>query len=180
MVLTLRKRHSRAFRRGSKSRPPPDNRNGGGEGNLIDPIASTSENGGGGDPSVSPWPNVNPWTDEPRQRPGSHGRTMSEPLNYDHASGVIILPDEDGWLDEDYVESDEAEDYGGTNGLDRSITESMLSADESSSREATTGGSTMSTATSPLIGGGQRLSRYGTYFHHPERRRQVIPGAFPR
>ena len=100
-------------------------------------------------------------------------------FNYDHASGVIILPDEDGWLEEDYVESDEVEDYGGTNGLDRSITESMLSADESSSREPTTEGGSTLNATSPLIGGGQRLSRYGTYFHHPERRRQVIPGAFP-
>ncbi|KAJ2919488.1 hypothetical protein MD484_g945, partial [Candolleomyces efflorescens] len=144
VVLTLRKRHSKAFRRGSRSRPPPENRNG--EGNLIDhdPAASTSggangEGGAGQDLWTTP---VNPWTDEPRRprsRSGNH-----EPLNYDHASGVIILPDEDGWLDEDYGESEEAEDAYGTNGLERSITESMLSADEVSSREAsssaTTGG----------------------------------------
>lgn len=160
VVLTLRKRHSRPLRRASSARGPGRdstvmNGNGldAGEEGLVDPIA-------------------NPWQDagassRRRQQPN---RAMSEPLNYDHASGVIILPDEDGWLEEEEADSDEV-----VNGLDQSMTESMMSLREGGASTDGEGGEGEAT---PLNTG--RQSRYGTYFHHPERRRQQIPGAFPR
>lgn len=84
-----------------------------------------------------------------------------------------MLPDDGDWLDlDDDEDSDEDpqhhEQYeaqtGG--GLEQSIA-SLASTD--------------STAPTPGMGavGPSRTSRYGTYFHHPERRRQTIPGAFP-
>ncbi|TEB21764.1 DUF221-domain-containing protein [Coprinellus micaceus] len=63
----------------------------------------------------------------------------------------------------------------GVNGLDQSMTESMMSLGEASTG---TDGERPVGEGSPLNTG--RQSRYGTYFHHPERRRQQIPGAFPR
>ncbi|KAF6743962.1 hypothetical protein DFP72DRAFT_931006, partial [Ephemerocybe angulata] len=172
VVLTLRKRHSKTYRRNS-SRPPGESSstavvNGfGGEEGHVDPALVGASN---------------PWRDPSPGRP-RHGvnRSMSAPLNYDHASGVIILPDEDGWLDED--EGEDTSDDLGTGGLDQSMTESMIS---------TLGGGEESGSTSGGGGGGgggggegtplngTRQNRYGTYFHHPERRRQQIPGAFPR
>ncbi|KAJ7856674.1 hypothetical protein B0H14DRAFT_3085289 [Mycena olivaceomarginata] len=77
---------------------------------------------------------------------------LSHRLSFDPASGVINLPDTDDWLDEE-DDDDSDQDFGTqTGGLENS-------------RSPTTP---------------SRLSRYGTYFHHPERRRQVVPGAFPR
>jgi len=102
----------------------------------------------------------NPWEDTPQR---SH--TVNHRLSFDPASGVIMLPEDESWLgDEDDVDSDE-EDYGteGEGPLQRAQTEPILP------------GSAISSSPTP-----SRLSRYGTYFHHPERRRQPIPGAFPR
>jgi len=79
---------------------------------------------------------------------------------------VIMLPDHD-WLEEEEEDSEE-QDYGTENGLEQSLTESMIS------EETATSPASPSPA-QPLA----RLSRYGTYFHHPERRRQTVPGAFP-
>lgn len=114
----------------------------------------------------------NPWQDDGATR---SAQRVSHRLSFDPASGVIMLPDDDGadgWMagggdapgDEDEVDSEEEtqesdeEDYG-VETLRRTQTEPLLS-------------------TSPATP--SRASRYGTYFHHPERRRQVIPGAFPR
>ncbi|TEB19621.1 DUF221-domain-containing protein [Coprinellus micaceus] len=174
VVLTLRKRHSRPFggqRRGSSSRGPRardssatlTNANGNGLG-----LGEDDDHEGIVDPTANPWQDTGA-TSSGRRR-GQPQRAVTEPLNYDHASGVIILPDEDGWLDEDDVDSDE-----GVNGLDQSMTESMMSLGEASTG---TDGERPVGEGSPLNTG--RQSRYGTYFHHPERRRQQIPGAFPR
>jgi hypothetical protein len=76
-----------------------------------------------------------------------------------------MLPDHD-WLEEEEDDSEE-QDYGTENGLEQSLTESMISEE--------TATPTSPSPAQPL----SRLSRYGTYFHHPERRRQTVPGAFP-
>ncbi|KAG6837025.1 hypothetical protein H0H93_016232 [Arthromyces matolae] len=104
----------------------------------------------------------NPWEDT-RARAGSG--QLNHRLSFDVASGVIMLPENGAWL-EDSVDSEE-EDYGAENtgGLEQSITEASVAGDDE-----------------PIAVPGaspSRTSRYGTYFHHPERRRQPIPGAFP-
>lgn len=75
-------------------------------------------------------------------------------LSYDQASGVIMLPEDSDWLGE---ESDSDADYV-------------------SSAENQEGSNTVSAL--PLVR--TPTKRYATYYHHPERRRQSIPGAFPR
>ncbi|KAL0958878.1 hypothetical protein HGRIS_014193 [Hohenbuehelia grisea] len=166
VVLTLRKRQS--IRRTTRQ-STPDSRD-----VLGGPVTPQRE-GVMGIPTPT-----NPWDDAP-SRPGrSHSDSThvvaQRRLSFDHASGVIMLPDEDGWLEEE----DSDEDYG-------TLTESAVleqhggggSHHQPSSRDLsdsmTSGDGTLNTPTmSPT-----RLSRYGTYFHHPERRRQPIPGAFP-
>ncbi|KIY44321.1 DUF221-domain-containing protein, partial [Fistulina hepatica ATCC 64428] len=95
-----------------------------------------------------------------------HAQSRQTPLghrlSFDQATGVINLPDDEGWLggepditdDHEDIDSDEELDANGTQEHD---------------------------GTSPPEhdGGPARRSRYGTYFHHPERRRQSIPGSFP-
>ncbi|KAK0463700.1 uncharacterized protein EV420DRAFT_1638625 [Desarmillaria tabescens] len=106
----------------------------------------------------------NRWEDTqapPARRVQTEPVPLSHRLSYDQASGVIMLPDDDHWMG-DEIDSDE-EDYG-----------------------AVTGDSTPPGAMSETVARSQPVpmspgrSRYGTYFHHPERRRQPIPGAFPR
>lgn len=112
------------------------------------------------DPSTPADPG-NPWEDTPR-RSQTTPTIVNHRLSFDHATGVIMLPEDESWLGDD-VDSEE-EDYGAEDPLlHRAQTEPIL------------GGSAISSSPTP-----SRLSRYGTYFHHPERRRQPIPGAFPR
>ena len=165
VVLTLRKRPStvrnrRASRDFSRGIP-----------------GSSSANGVDQDP-VHVAINSNPWEDtRPRHLRSGNG-SGNHRLSFDVASGVIMLPDDGDWLEHD-MDSDE-EDYGiGNNGgLDGSIAE--LSGDGGSvsvidgERDEDSSGVTPTIPLSP-----SRTSRYGTYFHHPERRRQPIPGAFP-
>ncbi|KAF9009177.1 DUF221-domain-containing protein [Hymenopellis radicata] len=93
-------------------------------------------------------------------RPSSMQRSQTTPLplhhrlSYDHASGVIMLPESNDWMGDD-VDSDE-EDYGTPSPEEEGETPRAI------------------------VPASPRQSRYGTYFHHPERRRQQIPGAFPR
>ncbi|KAH7869805.1 uncharacterized protein C8R40DRAFT_1163358 [Lentinula edodes] len=116
--------------------------------------------------------NSNPWQDAQ----SSTGRTQTAPnvihhrLSFDHATGVIMIPDDENWLAED-VDSDE-EDYGaaGIDRIQRTQTEPAISGSEVVSEDEDL----------PIAASPSRTSRYGTYFHHPERRRQTIPGAFPR
>ncbi|KAK7001849.1 hypothetical protein R3P38DRAFT_3283648 [Favolaschia claudopus] len=102
---------------------------------------------------------------------------LSHRLSFDPASGVINLPDTDDWLDED-EEDDSDQDYGTqTGGLENSVPSlndlerpTSNGPDEHTMLDVPVSGSPSTPS---------RLSRYGTYFHHPERRRQVVPGAFP-
>ncbi|KAJ7148636.1 hypothetical protein C8R43DRAFT_512491 [Mycena crocata] len=159
VVLTLRKRPS-VRRRPQSEFTMGENAS---SGSVLAPSES-SEAG----------PSSDPWQDGRRS-----SAPLSHRLSFDPASGVINLPDDD-WLPEDDPDSDE--DFGTqTGGLENSVA-SLSDLDGPTAR--TNGGDTMlgapvsaspTTAASP-----SRLSRYGTYFHHPERRRQVIPGAFPR
>ncbi|KIK03282.1 hypothetical protein K443DRAFT_676952 [Laccaria amethystina LaAM-08-1] len=164
VVLTLRKRYSVSARRGSRPQTAGDETialGGPSSSNQLDPTVVS-----------------NPWEDAANSRQRS--QTLSHRLSYDHASGVIMLPDDGGdWIEADDDDSDEV-DYGTENGgLERSMTESMLS----SLGEEGNGGQQLRQPTlssSPTASTPSRLSRYGTYFHHPERRRLQIPGAFPR
>ncbi|KAG6866159.1 hypothetical protein C0991_008113 [Blastosporella zonata] len=106
----------------------------------------------------------NPWEDAP-PRQGTNGTSLNHRLSFDVASGVIMLPENGNWLEES-ADSDE-DDFGteNTGGLEQSITEASVVGDAEP---------LVSPTSSP-----SRTSRYGTYFHHPERRRQTVPGAFP-
>ncbi|KAF9479802.1 DUF221-domain-containing protein [Pholiota conissans] len=181
VVLTLRKRYSVGRPRRDSARPlSQDSRDIPGPSTLAQLDPSTAP------PPVVPDPTavIDPWQDanshhRRSQRTTSNGehRTLTHRLSYDHASGVIMLPDED-WLEED---TESEEDYGTTeNGLDQSVTESMLGEGRAALPAQAVGGAAVGAA-APGGGGGplSRLSRYGTYFHHPERRRQTVPGAFP-
>lgn len=142
VVLTLRKRYSLAVRRSARQ-SATDRDLGLPSSSPVDPVSVT-----------------NPWTDATPRRPSG---PLSHRLSYDHASGVIMLPDDGDWLEED-MDSDE-EDYGtetagGHGGLERSLTDTINSDD------------------STPVGASPTRARYATYFHHPERRR-TVPGAFP-
>jgi hypothetical protein len=115
----------------------------------------------------------NPWQEQMAGSSGSSQthRAISHRLSYDFDSGVIILPDHEVWPEG--LDSDSEDDAG--------------SADNSSRP------SQVVLSDSAIPGGGQEVvgtadvqnvnvsskTRYGTYFHHPERRWQSVPGAFP-
>jgi calcium permeable stress-gated cation channel len=84
-----------------------------------------------------------------------------------------MLPDDEQWMGEE--EDSEEEDYGSTSTptLQRSQTMPIVAS-------TSNGGDISSTSVNNPPLSTSRGSRYGTYFHHPERRRQQIPGAFPR
>lgn len=116
-------------------------------------------------------PTDNPWRET---RPGSSHRSNTAPaainhrLSYDFGSGVIVLPEDADWL-ENGEDSESDDDYGSP-------------VDEPHSTEEPTASSTAETQ--PAGGVDVRASsisksRHRTYFHHPERRRLAIPGAFP-
>lgn len=79
---------------------------------------------------------------------------MNNRLSYDEASGVIMLPDDSAWLGED---SDSDVEY--TSSAENQENLNIVSA--------------LPHIRTPT-------KRFATYYHHPERRRQSIPGAFPR
>ncbi|KAK7457008.1 hypothetical protein VKT23_010311 [Stygiomarasmius scandens] len=182
VVLTLRKRPS-VTRRSRAS---------------IGPGTSyTDGNGNDQGPSTS---NLNPWSDVQSSSPvrTSNGNKLAHRLSFDHATGVIMLPEDGGWLaDEDEMDSDEEEaDYGAENGnvsagsgrpsLQRSLSDpvgiggaaSSAAVSVTSATDAEDDDASTTPAATPSASP-SRMSRYGTYFHHPERRRMAIPGAFP-
>jgi calcium permeable stress-gated cation channel len=117
----------------------------------------------GGDVTNNPWQESTPDSSNVSQ---SH-HTINHRLSYDFGSGVIVLPDDGIWLDG--VESDsEDEDGDGNIAGDQATPERAVSEDDQGS-----GSSDGQTIT------GLSRTRYGTYFHHPERRWQSVPGAFP-
>ncbi|KAJ7768530.1 hypothetical protein B0H16DRAFT_1716516 [Mycena metata] len=167
VVLTLRKRSSVRRPRMQSEYIVSDNVS-----SASAPPASDSSEAGGS----------NPWRETRR----SQTTPLSHRLSFDPASGVINLPDDEWIPDDDDEDSDE--DYGTqTGGLENSVaslsdiagpTATSNGDDDTMLGEAMSSSPTNSPTTGP--GTPSRLSRYGTYFHHPERRRQVIPGAFPR
>ncbi|KZT25608.1 DUF221-domain-containing protein [Neolentinus lepideus HHB14362 ss-1] len=105
---------------------------------------------GPGDTAVA----VDPWRDAPHQ-------PLSHRLSYDIGSGVIMLPEDGTWLEDAVEESEESEDLG-----------SVISHSH--------GGEQGEAQPSTISEASPSKPRHGTYYHHPERRRQTIPGAFPR
>ncbi|THU93310.1 DUF221-domain-containing protein [Dendrothele bispora CBS 962.96] len=145
-----------------------------------------------GNTDVEPNP-ANPWQDAQSHSPTNR---VSHRLSFDHATGVIMLPEDGGWLaDEDEIDSDEEEvDYGVEDGnvsaggtrppIHRSLTDpagagGVASATSAASATTATDDEEAATPVTTPSASPSRLSRYGTYFHHPERRRMAIPGAFP-
>jgi len=86
--------------------------------------------------------------------PGPSEPHINHRLSYDQATGVIMLPEGSDWLGED---SDSDAEY-------------MSSAENLENPDNISALPHIRTPT----------KRYATYYHHPERRRQSIPGAFPR
>jgi len=157
VVLTLRKRYNSLRSRSSRgnqeagpSSPTAD------RAHEIPPDAAAVAN---------PWGDARPSV---RRAQAQSAPILQHRLSFDHGSGVIMLPDNGDWLDlgesdedSDEERPDEAQPTGG--GLEQSVASIA---------------STESTAATPVLSP-TRTSRYGTYFHHPERRKQTIPGAFP-
>lgn len=161
VVLTLRKRYSVARSRLGRQQSQDGRR----ESNVAGPSSREVSNASAS-AQVDPTAVIDPWQDVRPDVRRTGSQTLSHRLSYDHASGVIMLPDHD-WLEEEEDDSEE-QDYGMENGLEQSVTESMIN-------EETVPSPASASPAQPL----SRLSRYGTYFHHPERRRQTVPGAFP-
>jgi len=117
----------------------------------------------GGDVTNNPWQES---TSDPSNVSQLH-HTINHRLSYDFGSGVIVLPDDGIWLDG--MESDSEDDDGnGDIAGGQATPERAVPEDD---RES--GSSDGQTIT------GLSRTRYGTYFHHPERRWQSVPGAFP-
>ena len=110
---------------------------------------------------VSDTSSTNPWVNAHTQS------TLSHRLSFDPGSGVIMLPEDDTWLAGEEDSSDE--DYG-------NLTPPSGDGEGNTSQEnlATPDSQLPSTPmTSPK-------RRHTTYYHHPERRRHTVPGAFPQ
>ncbi|KAL1688233.1 hypothetical protein GGG16DRAFT_127382 [Schizophyllum commune] len=176
VVLSLRKRASVVHRRRSTAAP-----------DLLNGEGANGE----------PRDDANPWQQESPARPSQRrARTAPAPLHhrlsFDQATGVINLPDDESWLvgglegeetaaasDEEDVDSDE--DYGTVQHAvvhNPSRRTSLMGP----GRQGSVGPQRGSVAGDSVVDGEgtpARTSRYGTYFHHPERRRLQIPGAFP-
>ncbi|THH04916.1 hypothetical protein EW145_g5182 [Phellinidium pouzarii] len=158
VVLTLRKRYS-TIRRGDRG--------------IIHPPANDRTVQGGGytdaDPAI-----VNPWSDGPEgsalSTNGSRAQKLKHRLSFDDASGVIVLPEDAHWLMED-ADSDSEEDSG-SNATSSTLENNIAGTENADIVGTSTAG--LDAAASPS------KPRHGTYYHHPERRRQTIPGAFPR
>lgn len=134
--------------------------------------------------------NNDPWRDA---RPGIPRRTHTAPstvhhrLSFDYGSGVIVLPEDEDWLEADEDVDSEEEHYGAriaTDSISRNLSSGSVPSStrrppdnlqsEAIDVHPSSGSESQDSSTLPL------KSRYGTYYHHPERRRQTIPGAFPR
>jgi len=138
-----------------------------GTGNSDMNLAGPSNGVGGHEGVLDPM--RNPWQDAGSRDGPSNIHPLNHRLSFDMASGVITLPDNADWLDEE-PDSDEDVQHEDAEPLDMSIiAESVRGEDDEN----------VVSPTAPVSTSPTRMSRYGTYFHHPERRRQVIPGAFP-
>jgi len=157
VVLTLRKRFStirRSSRRKSVNFPVPHD----GE--------AQQEAYADQDPAaMDPWSETTANGTSPDERQQS--RVLTHRLSFDGASGIIALPEDAHWMMED-VDTDSDEDYGTT-----------PSPTNASEIDVTANPEAGNFVTSPTTQSSPKKTRHGTYYHHPERRRQTIPGAFP-
>lgn len=188
VVLTLRKRFSSGKNRGQSRHSTAAATDW--DSNVRNAISSSGVGSAVAtpvDPStiIDPWQDASTSTSHQRRRMDETrpSRTLSHRLSYDHASGVIMLPDEMEWL-ENEVDSDEADSDGVDYGTELERSVSSLAGDgglspTAESRSIAIDGGGVGQTGQGQSQAGSRISRYGTYFHHPERRRQNIPGAFP-
>jgi hypothetical protein len=95
-------------------------------------------------------------------------------LSFDHASGVIMLPEGESWLVDD-EDSDSEDDYGTPSPQGETSASPAVENDPSGGLTVPSPSENQTPAISPT----KRRSAYSTYYHHPERRsRQTVPGAF--
>ncbi|KAH9060511.1 DUF221-domain-containing protein [Lactarius vividus] len=113
----------------------------------------------------------NPWQEQIAGSSSSQThRAINHRLSYDFDSGVIILPDDGVWPEG--LDSDSEDDAG--------IASNSSRHPQVLSDSAIPGGGQEVVGTPDVQNvSGSTKPRYGTYFHHPERRWQSVPGAFP-
>jgi calcium permeable stress-gated cation channel len=191
VVLTLRKRPSIGPRARRRSAPLDVDLLGlgGGPGERSDVVGDTESN---------PWRDSRGRLSRSQTAPASSQRTLNHRLSFDPASGVIALPEAEDWID-DSESSDEELEAGEDQDADaEAVGHNGAAMQSPSASTATIGPAEASSSAigaaeppSPVSARGEgsltastsspsRRSRYGTYYHHPERRRQQIPGAFPK
>lgn len=156
VVLTLRKRYSISGRPRSKL-------------NVEQmPMAPTADQQIGS-PVAGADILADPWRDHRSQgRSSSDNNALRRRLSFDNATGVITLPEDGEWLMED-ADSDSEEDYGS---IDHLTSDTLV---------PTHGDTQVGEASTSTAAKHPQTPRvhHGTYYHHPEKRRQTIPGAFP-
>ena len=159
VVLTLRRKPSLVGGRGtSRKRNSTINLLGStvgsplGEGGSLprDGNADGQEDAPGGSTTPNPWRELRP----------SPARTPRNRLDFDGATGVIMMPD-DEWYDEE-VDSSEYGSEAPSTDSDASDGTRERRAQRDTSADART----------------SSTKRHSTYYHHPERRKRVVPGAF--
>lgn len=170
VVLTLRKRYS-SLRKASR---PVE----GVEAIGLRLNESRSEENGGYSDRDSTL--INPWSEGHNETPSASvtpgAKILQHRLSFDDASGVIALPDHANWLMEE-ADSDSEEDVGSAASASTPTPHPHVRHDADPTNSNESGPSHIATHMSPTSPSKQR---HGTYFHHPERRRQQIPGAFPK
>ncbi|QRW20616.1 membrane protein [Rhizoctonia solani] len=153
VVLTLRKRRTSRQRRDARR-----------SSRAHTPGASSAPSGHTDTPGV----NDNPWREDSTASgsgiQSANGSQNPHKLVYDHATGVIMLPEDSDWMGEDESSADE--------GPGPLPTETLASPRDEESLPTPTPRSPLSPSANQ--------NRYSTYFHHPERRRSRMPGGFPR
>ncbi|KAI0750936.1 hypothetical protein C8Q80DRAFT_1154688 [Daedaleopsis nitida] len=158
VVLTLRKKFSVV----SRERPQSQHSNGSGTSGASAPHADESPvpPGDRAEPSDRSVLDRNPWEEDqararprPRTHRSTHSTQIQRRLSFDAASGVIVLPEDETWLE---AEESDSDDYGE---LQNSTLSVPQSGEGSAADQEGTGGSPGTN------------KRYSTYYHHPERRK---------
>jgi hypothetical protein len=171
VVLTMRRRWSQAPR-GSRMRKRSALQ-------MTDTPAAGPSNGSQSYGATNLPPDANPWVDtRPRtqRRASERDALLQHRLSFDGASGVIMLPDDDDWLMEDVGSDSDSEDYGTLSVSPSREPSNAPPADGGAHSDSEVIGERPASASGSPV---EMRKRRQTYFHHPERRRQTIPGAFP-
>jgi len=160
VVLSLRKRYS-VVRGGGRTSTT-------GSSALLRgvPIQDSVQSPDGGPGEITGDVTNNPWQEStagPSNLSHQTPHTISHRLSYDFGSGVIVLPDDEIWLEDVDSDSDDVGDIA------ENQASPELTVTENDQGVAGPDGQSISSS----------RTRYGTYFHHPERRWQSVPGAFP-